>query len=168
MARTVLEIHDSTDEPDAEAREWVEAVSSVMAFEGSERADHLLGRAVDMARRQGARLPFAANTAYINTIPPHKETPHPGNHAIERRIRSAVRWNALAMVLRANKESSELGGHIARRPRITAATSSSSRGIPHRVSTRALSSKGGSRRSSSRTSARRRAARASPPTRIPG
>jgi len=112
MTRTVLEIHD-TDEPDAEAREWIEAISSVMAFEGSERADFVLGRAVDMARRQGARLPFAANTAYINTIPPHKETPHPGDRAIENRIRSAIRWNALAMVLRANKESSELGGHIA-------------------------------------------------------
>ncbi|WP_072393121.1 pyruvate dehydrogenase (acetyl-transferring), homodimeric type [Hyphomicrobium sp. CS1GBMeth3] len=113
MNRIVLEIKDGGEEPDAEAREWVEAVSSVMAFEGSERADHLLGRAVDMARRQGARLPFAANTAYINTIPPHKEAPHPGDPAIERHIRSAVRWNALAMVLRANKESSELGGHIA-------------------------------------------------------
>ena len=113
MNRIVLEIRDGDGEPDAEAREWVEAVSSVMAFEGSERADHLLGRAVDMARRQGARLPFAANTAYINTIPPHKETPHPGDRAIENRIRSAIRWNALAMVLRANKETSELGGHIA-------------------------------------------------------
>src|SRR5690606_29880346 len=69
MARTVLEINDS-GETDAEVREWVDAVSSVMAFEGSERADHILGRAVDMARRQGARVPFAANTAYINTIPP--------------------------------------------------------------------------------------------------
>lgn len=113
MNRIVLEIKDGDREPDAEAREWIEAVSSVMAFEGSERADYLLGRAVDMARRQGARLPFAANTAYINTIPPHKEAPHPGDRAIERRIRSAIRWNALAMVLRANKDSSELGGHIA-------------------------------------------------------
>jgi pyruvate dehydrogenase E1 component len=112
MSKTVLEIHDGGD-PDPEAREWVDAVSSVMAFEGSERADFLLGRAVDMARRQGARLPFAANTAYINTIPPHKEQPHPGDREIENRIRSAIRWNALAMVLRANKASSELGGHIA-------------------------------------------------------
>ena len=112
MTRTVLEIND-VSEPDAEAREWVDAISSVMAFEGSERADFLLGRAVDMARRQGARLPFAANTAYINTIPPHKEQQHPGDREIENRIRSVIRWNALAMVLRANKASSELGGHIA-------------------------------------------------------
>ncbi|HEX2839749.1 pyruvate dehydrogenase (acetyl-transferring), homodimeric type [Hyphomicrobium sp.] len=112
MARTVLEI-TGDEEKDAEAREWVEAISSVMAFDGSERADFLLGRAVEMARRQGARLPFAANTAYINTIPPHKEAQHPGDREIENRIRSAIRWNALAMVLRANKASSELGGHIA-------------------------------------------------------
>ena len=113
MTRTVLEIKDGGGEPDPEAREWIDAISSVMAFDGSERADFLLGRTVGMARRQGARVPFAANTAYINTIPPHKETPHPGNREIENRIRSAIRWNALAMVLRANKETSELGGHIA-------------------------------------------------------
>ncbi|HYD15459.1 MAG TPA: pyruvate dehydrogenase (acetyl-transferring), homodimeric type [Hyphomicrobium sp.] len=112
MARTVLEIQDH-GEPDPEARDWMDAVSSVLAFDGSERADFLLGRAVDMARRQGASVPFAANTAYINTIPPHKEQPHPGVREIENKIRSAIRWNALAMVLRANKVSSELGGHIA-------------------------------------------------------
>jgi pyruvate dehydrogenase E1 component len=112
MARTVLEISDGV-ESDPDARDWIDAVSSVLAFEGSERADYLLGRAVDMARRQGARVPFAAQTAYINTIPPHKERPHPGNRELENRIRSAIRWNALAMVLRANKTSSELGGHIA-------------------------------------------------------
>ena len=104
MTRTVLEIKDSA-EPDEEAREWIEAISSVMAFEGSERADFLLGKTVGMARRQGARLPFAANTAYINTIPPHKEQPHPGNREIENRIRSAIRWNALALVVQTNRES---------------------------------------------------------------
>ncbi|MFA5951954.1 MAG: pyruvate dehydrogenase (acetyl-transferring), homodimeric type [Hyphomicrobium sp.] len=98
---------------DQEAQEWVEAISSLMAFEGSVRVDEVLGLAVDTARRHGASVPFAANTAYINTIPPHKEVRHPGDWAIEHRIRSAVRWNALAMVLRANKVSTELGGHIA-------------------------------------------------------
>ncbi|WP_295559966.1 hypothetical protein, partial [uncultured Hyphomicrobium sp.] len=73
MTRTVLEIQDGGGESDPEAREWIDAISSVMAFEGSERADLLLGKTVGMARRQGASLPFAANTAYINTIPPHKE-----------------------------------------------------------------------------------------------
>ncbi|MGL4395927.1 MAG: pyruvate dehydrogenase (acetyl-transferring), homodimeric type, partial [Hyphomicrobium sp.] len=82
-------------------------------FEGIERADQILGQTVETARRHGAKLPFAANTAYINTIPPHAEAPHPGDRAIERAIKSAVRWNALAMVLKANKDSSELGGHLA-------------------------------------------------------
>ncbi|AHB49325.1 pyruvate dehydrogenase [Hyphomicrobium nitrativorans NL23] len=113
MTRTVLEIHDGREPDDPEAREWMDAVSSVMAFEGSARADHLLGRAVDMARRQGAAVPFAANTAYINTIPPHKQAAHPGDREIEGRIRSAIRWNALAMVVRANMDHAGLGGHIA-------------------------------------------------------
>ena len=114
MNRTVLEIDDSGRAgDDAEAREWVDAVSSVMAFEGSARADALLAAAVDMARRQGAAVPFAANTAYINTIPPHKQAKHPGDREIEGRIRSAIRWNALAMVVRANKDAAGLGGHIA-------------------------------------------------------
>ena len=112
MARNVLEIRDE-GEQDPEVREWTEAIASIIAFEGSERADAVLGRAVDMARRQGARVPFAANTAYINTIPPHKEHPHTGDRRIEQRLRSSVRWNALAMVLKANKVSSELGGHLA-------------------------------------------------------
>jgi pyruvate dehydrogenase E1 component len=97
----------------AEEREWREAIASVIAFEGTSRADDLLTDVVETARRSGARLPFAATTAYLNTIPPNEEPPHPGNRAIEHKIRSAIRWNALAIVLRANKVSSELGGHIA-------------------------------------------------------
>ena len=97
----------------AEAREWREAISSVIAFEGVDRADEVLTQAVDTARRYGARLPFAAYTAYINTIAPYEEPKHPGNRDIEAAIKSAIRWNALAMVLRANKTSTELGGHIA-------------------------------------------------------
>jgi pyruvate dehydrogenase E1 component len=98
---------------DLEAREWKDAISSVIAFEGIARADKLLGDATDIARSQGARVPFAANTAYINTIPPHEVPPHPGNREIEHQLRSAIRWNALLMVLHANKNSTELGGHIA-------------------------------------------------------
>jgi pyruvate dehydrogenase E1 component len=97
----------------SEMREWSEAISSVIAFEGTERADEILSETVATARRYGARLPFAANTAYINTIPPSEETPHPGDREIEHHIRSAIRWNSLAIVLRANKVSTELGGHIA-------------------------------------------------------
>ena len=104
------------NEPDdlgAEAREWEDAIQSVIAFEGTARADQLLTQAVDTARRAGAHLPFAANTAYMNTIATNEQATHPGDRAIEHRIRSAIRWNAMAIVLKANKTSSELGGHIA-------------------------------------------------------
>ncbi|MGF1642629.1 MAG: pyruvate dehydrogenase (acetyl-transferring), homodimeric type [Thiotrichales bacterium] len=96
-----------------ETQEWIEALEAVIKHEGIERAHYLLERLVDQARRSGANLPYSANTAYVNTIPPHLEVPHPGDHAMERRIRSLIRWNALAMVVRANRKSSELGGHIA-------------------------------------------------------
>jgi pyruvate dehydrogenase E1 component len=96
-----------------EKAEWVEAINSVIAFEGSGRADDILQHVVAAARSAGAKLPFAANTAYINTIAPDEQPPHPGDRAIEHRLRSAIRWNALAIVLKANKTSSELGGHIA-------------------------------------------------------
>src|SRR5271165_116768 len=97
----------------AEQKEWNDAIASVIAFEGTGRADDLLDEVVAVARRSGARIPFAANTAYINTIPVEAQAEHPGTRAIERRIRAAIRWNAAAIVVRANKESSELGGHIA-------------------------------------------------------
>jgi len=104
---------DRFDDNATEVNEWTDAIESVIAFEGTRRADILLGHAVDTARRQGANLPFAANTAYINTIAPEDQPEHPGTREIERRIRNVIRWNAAAIVLRANKESSELGGHIA-------------------------------------------------------
>ena len=94
-------------------QEWSNAISSVIAFEGTDRADDVLTAVVDTARRSGAKLPFAANTAYMNTIAPKDEPAHPGDRAIEQRIRAAIRWNAAAIVLKANKDSSELGGHIA-------------------------------------------------------
>jgi pyruvate dehydrogenase E1 component len=100
-------------ETSEETREWLDAVKSVIEFEGTARADDILTKVVECARRSGASLPFAGNTAYVNTIPVSAEPPHPGNREIERRIRSAIRWNSAVMVLRANKESSELGGHIA-------------------------------------------------------
>ncbi len=96
-----------------ETLEWLDALDAVIANEGLERAHFLLEKLIDDARRSGANLPFTNNTAYLNTIPTHMQEPHPGDTAIERRIKSLVRWNALAMVVRANKESSELGGHIA-------------------------------------------------------
>jgi len=96
-----------------ETDEWLEALDSVEAFEGIGRVDEILDSVVTSARRKGARLPFAANTAYVNTIPPEAQPQHPGDRRIEMQIRRFVRWNAAAMVVKANKESSELGGHIA-------------------------------------------------------
>ena len=101
-------------DPDAqETQEWLDALEAVIEQEGPERAHYLIERLVDLSRRTGINLPYKATTAYVNTIPPGRETPSPGDHAIEHRIRSIVRWNALAMVLRANKSGSNLGGHIA-------------------------------------------------------
>jgi pyruvate dehydrogenase E1 component len=99
-------------DPD-ETREWLDSLDSVLEFEGTDRAYFLLDELIQEARRNGAPVPYSANTPYLNTIPPDKEQRHPGDLAIEHRIRSIVRWNAIAIVLRANKESSELGGHIA-------------------------------------------------------
>ena len=96
-----------------ETREWLDALSAVIENEGVERAHFLLTQLVDNARRNGANLPFSNNTAYLNTIPAHLEARTPGDPELEYRIRSFIRWNAMAMVVRANKESSELGGHIA-------------------------------------------------------
>ena len=97
----------------AERQEWVDAINSVIAFEGTGQADDVLESAVEAARRSGASLPFASNTAYMNTIPPDKQPPYPGTRELEMKVRAAIRWNAAAIILRANKESSELGGHIA-------------------------------------------------------
>src|SRR6201985_1297769 len=98
----------------AETREWVEALESVLAFEGADRAFSLLDEVTAEARRKGAPVPYSATTPYLNTTPPDKEVRRtPRQLATDHRIRSMIRGNALAMVLRANAESSELGGHIA-------------------------------------------------------
>ena len=96
-----------------ETREWLDALDSVLEFEGGDRANFLLDSLLSEARRKGAPVPYSANTPYLNTIPPTREERYPGDPAIEHRIRSMIRWNAVAIVLRANKTSSELGGHIA-------------------------------------------------------
>src|SRR5436190_1754721 len=97
-----------------ETQEWIEAIEAVMAHDGSGRAGELLDRVVGHARLAGAYDGAAAvPTAYVNTIPPEREDAYPGDLEMEHRIRSLIRWNAIATVLRANKESSELGGHIA-------------------------------------------------------
>jgi pyruvate dehydrogenase E1 component len=96
-----------------ETREWLDALDSVVTFDGTDRATFLLDELLGDARRSGVPVPYSANTPYLNTIPPDREPQHPGDLEIEYKIRSLIRWNAVATVLRANKESSELGGHIA-------------------------------------------------------
>src|SRR5436190_2168824 len=95
-----------------ETREWLESIDSVLKTHGAERAHYLLERLIDYTRRSGAYLPFKPNTAYVNSIPTGREPEYPGNRALERRIEAYIRWNALAMVLQANRVSSEYGGHL--------------------------------------------------------
>src|SRR5215203_3294326 len=97
----------------AETREWLESLEGVIEVEGQDRAAFLLDELIGRARRWGTPVPYSAATPYLNTIPPDRQARHPGDRAIEHRIRSYIRWNAVAIILRANKESSELGGHIA-------------------------------------------------------
>ena len=96
-----------------ETREWLDSLQSVIDRDGVERAHFLLTSLMDHARESGASLPFSVNTPYINTIPESRSEHTPGDAAIEWRIRSLIRWNALAMVVQANRLASELGGHIA-------------------------------------------------------
>jgi pyruvate dehydrogenase E1 component len=96
----------------AEAAEWVESLVDVLHREGPERVRQLLVMLQEEAYRRGVMLPFTANTPYINTIPTDRQPRFPGNREIERRIKSIVRWNAMAMVVRANRESPGIGGHI--------------------------------------------------------
>jgi pyruvate dehydrogenase E1 component len=106
-------VHRSADPDASETQEWLDALDSVLRNEGPERAHYLIERLIDKARRSGVNLPYSATTAYVNTIPADAVPLMPGEPGLEHRIRSLVRWNALAMVVQANRESSELGGHIA-------------------------------------------------------
>jgi pyruvate dehydrogenase E1 component len=102
-----------TDLDPAETSEWLEAVDAVVAHDGPARARTILTRVVERAQHAGTGPIASLNTPYVNTIAPEREAKLPGDPALERRLRSIVRWNAMAMVVRANKVSSELGGHIA-------------------------------------------------------
>jgi len=100
------------DRDPQETREWLDALDGVLAAEGPDRAHFLIEQLIDRARRSGAYLPFSANTAYINTIPVEKQPSLPGDFNMEHRLRDCVRWNAMAMVVRANRNTN-VGGHIA-------------------------------------------------------
>ncbi len=95
-----------------ETREWIESLDYVIETGGPARTSRLLAALEAHARRRGVERPFTANTPYVNTIRPEDEVPLPGSQEIERRIKSLVRWNALAMVVRANRQSDGIGGHI--------------------------------------------------------
>ena len=96
-----------------ETQEWLESLDAVIKVHGAERAHYLLEQLVDQTRRSGVYLPFKPNTANVNSIAVGQERPYPGDRALERRIEAYIRWNALATVVKANRESSEYGGHIA-------------------------------------------------------
>jgi len=102
-----------SDHDPVETQEWVDSLRAVLQHAGPERAKYLLGMLRDEALRTGTMPPFLATTPYRNTILPEQEAKSPGNRDLEHKIRAAIRWNAVAIILRANKESSELGGHIA-------------------------------------------------------
>ncbi|MBU1213794.1 MAG: pyruvate dehydrogenase (acetyl-transferring), homodimeric type [Gammaproteobacteria bacterium] len=101
------------DHDPQETQEWLESLQSVLKEGGAQRAHFLLDQLINHARLAGDDMPISATTPYVNTIPVDKEERSPGNHELEHRIRALTRWNAMAIILNANKESSELGGHIA-------------------------------------------------------
>ena len=106
--------HNRFDDMDpVETREWLESIDSVLKHGGTERAHFLLNQMIDFARRSGAYLPYSPNTAYLNTISTGQQLEYPGDRSIERRIEAYLRWNAMAMVVQANRKNSEYGGHLA-------------------------------------------------------
>ena len=95
-----------------ETKEWLDSLDAVISKDGSDRAHYLLKKLIDETYKEGSHRPLTRITPYINTIPPESEIKSPGDQNIERRIRSLIRWNAAAMVIKANKKNPELGGHI--------------------------------------------------------
>ncbi|MGV3741257.1 MAG: pyruvate dehydrogenase (acetyl-transferring), homodimeric type, partial [Burkholderiaceae bacterium] len=103
----------AANDPDVvETREWLDALAAVIDTEGPDRAHYLIERLIDLARQSGSQIPFSNTTAYVNTIPAHLGEPSPGNLEYEERLRSWMRWNAMAMVVKANRADGDLGGHI--------------------------------------------------------
>src|SRR4051812_49083360 len=113
MATSDIEREPSSDIDEEETLDWLESLDSVVRNDGAERARFLLERLIERAARHGAAPPLSGSSPYVNTIPRALEPPYPGDQSVEQRISNLVRWNAMAIVVRANKLSSELGGHIA-------------------------------------------------------
>ncbi|MBC8467063.1 MAG: pyruvate dehydrogenase (acetyl-transferring), homodimeric type, partial [Candidatus Marinimicrobia bacterium] len=95
-----------------ETQEWIESIEDALEEHGYERTRYLLETLIDYAQSKGARLPFNTSTPFVNTILPSQQPDYPGDRDIERKIKSVVRWNAMAMVTKANTESPGIGGHI--------------------------------------------------------
>src|SRR5467141_113675 len=106
-----MSFNGQPDHDPQETREWLDALGSVLSVEGTDRAHFLMQRMIDEGHRSGMPLPFAATTDYVNTIPVEKQVKFPGDLAIEQRIHAYTRWNAMAMVVRANKHTN-VGGHL--------------------------------------------------------
>ena len=95
-----------------ETQEWIESIEDALEEHGYERTRFLLETLIDFAQSKGARLPFNTSTPFLNTILPSQQPEYPGDREIERKIKTIVRWNAMAMVAKANKEKPGIGGHI--------------------------------------------------------
>ena len=110
--RNIEIISDGNDLDPIETKEWLESLSAVLQNDGKERAQYLIKQLIEHSYKEGSDLVLSRNTPYINTIPPEEDKKSPGDQNIERKIRSLIRWNAAAMVVRANKKNPDLGGHI--------------------------------------------------------
>lgn len=110
MSEPIKDIHDIDP---TETQEWLDAIATIIKEEGPDRARYVLRRVIDHARRKGADVPYGLNTPYVNTIDVNADPSYPGDLELERKIAALIRWNAVAMVLRAGKKAPELGGHIA-------------------------------------------------------
>ncbi len=107
-----IEVKSKGDIDPIETQEWMESLSAVLEKDGKSRAQFLIKKLIDHSYKEGSDLVLSRNTPYINTIKPEEEAKSPGDQNIERKIRALIRWNAAAMVVRANKKNPELGGHI--------------------------------------------------------
>src|SRR4051794_29591499 len=101
-----------SDADPSDTQAWIESLDTVLHSEGPQRARYLLSRLIEHGFAKGVALPFTANTPYVNTIPANQQPLYPGDTQLERRIRALIRWNAMAMVVRANRLYSGIGGHI--------------------------------------------------------
>ena len=109
---TIIQVSKDRDIDPIETKEWLESLSAVLEKDGKNRAQFLIKQLIEHSYKEGSDLILSRNTPYINTIKPEEEIKSPGDQNLERKIRSLIRWNAAAMVVRANKKNPELGGHI--------------------------------------------------------